>query len=93
VVARNWKCALGEIDLILMKGGVLVICEVKARRGRGWGGPHEAVTWKKKRKLRMLAQAYLDGFGRTASTIRFDVASVTVDAVGRPSVFVFEDAF
>jgi putative endonuclease len=93
VVARNWRCGLGEIDLILMKGGLLVFCEVKARRALGWGGPYEAVTWKKQRKLRILADAYLDGVGETASAIRFDVASVTVDARGRPSVFVFENAF
>jgi putative endonuclease len=92
-VARNWKCGLGEIDLILMKGGLLVFCEVKARRALGWGGPHEAVTWKKQRKLRLLAEAYLDGVGHTASAIRFDVASVTINARGRPSVFVFENAF
>ena len=92
-MARNWRCPLGELDLVLMKGGVLVFCEVKARRALGWGGPYEAVTWKKQRKLRRLAEAYLAGSGQVPRAIRFDVASVTVDAEGRPSVLVFENAF
>lgn len=93
VVARNWRCGLGEIDLVVAKGSVLVFCEVKSRRGAGLGGPHEAVTWKKQRKLRMLAEAFLAVSREQAPAIRFDVASVTVDPGGNPSVFVFESAF
>jgi putative endonuclease len=93
VVARNWRCDLGEIDLVVARGSLLVFCEVKARRTLGMGGPYEAVTWKKQRKLRMLAEAFLGATGRRASAIRFDVASVTLDPEGNPSVFVFEEAF
>lgn len=93
LVARNWICPLGEIDLVLAKGSTLVFCEVKCRRGSGLGGPYEAVTWKKQRKLRMLADAFLMSTGRKALGARFDVASVTLDAFGKASVFVFEDAF
>jgi putative endonuclease len=94
VVARNWRCPLGELDLVVAKGPTLIFCEVKSRRGRGWlGGPYEAVNWKKQRKLRMLAEAYLTASGTRARAIRFDVASVTADARGNLSVYVFEDAF
>jgi putative endonuclease len=92
-VARNWRCGLGEIDLVVARGPVLVFCEVKARRGTGFGGPYEAVNWKKQRKLRMLADAFLSASGQEAPAIRFDVASVTLDSRGNASVFVFESAF
>jgi putative endonuclease len=93
VVARNWRCGLGEIDLVVVKGPVMVFCEVKARRGVGLGGPYEAVNWKKQRKLRMLAEAFLSASGQQASAIRFDVASVMLDSRGNASIFVFESAF
>ena len=97
VAARNWRCRLGEIDLVVRRGGVLVVCEVKTRRGDGFGGPFDAVTAKKQRRLRALAAAYLQspgtGFGRDELDVRFDVASVIVDGRGRPSVHLFEDAF
>ena len=93
VVARNWRCALGEIDLVVAKDSTLVFCEVKCRRGLALGGPYEAVTWKKQRKLRVLANAFLAATRRGVPGVRFDVASVTLDVRGDASVFVFEDAF
>jgi putative endonuclease len=93
LVARNWKCPLGELDLVLTRGSLLVFCEVKARSGRAFGEPFEAVTWKKQRKLRALAEAFLAALGSTDRAVRFDVASVTAGPGGRTSVFVFESAF
>jgi putative endonuclease len=93
VVARNWRCRLGEIDLIVTRGSVLVFCEVKSRRGSALGRPFEAVTWKKQRKLRALAQAFLAGTDLGGGDVRFDVASVTIDRAGLPSVHVFDHAF
>ena len=83
-MARNWRCTLGEIDLVLTRGSLLVVCEVKARRDGEFGGPFDAVTAAKQRKLRALAVAFLDAMrrdGRTASfDVRFDVASVDLHA-------------
>jgi putative endonuclease len=92
IVARNWRCGLGELDLVVERRGVLVFCEVKARRGSFLGGGYEAVTWKKRAKLRALAEAYLRASSARPRTIRFDVASVSVHGP-RSSVEVFEDAF
>jgi putative endonuclease len=72
---------------------VLVICEVKTRRGAGLGGPYEAVTWRKQRKLHQLAEAFLGASSLSPAEIRFDVASVTLDRTGRASLHVFESAF
>jgi len=93
LVARNWRCRLGEIDLIVTRGDVVVFCEVKARRGGAFGSPHEAVGWKKRQKLRTLGEAFLAATGSVPWNIRFDVASVTMDASGHPAVHLFEQAF
>ena len=89
---RNWRCPIGEVDLILGRPGLVVVCEVKARSGTGLGGPFEAVTRRKQRKLRALAETYLLQRELRASDVRFDVASVSIGPAGA-SVFVFEGAF
>jgi putative endonuclease len=91
LVARNWRCRLGELDLVLARGRTLVFCEVKTRRGAGLGGPFEAVTWKKQGKLRALAEAFLAASPVGWEDVRFDVASVM--AGDPPVVHVFEAAF
>jgi putative endonuclease len=92
VVARNWRCRLGELDLILMKGDMLVFCEVKSRRGSAFGGGYDAVTWRKRAKVRTLAEAFLQESGARPDVTRFDVASVALGPSG-PHVELFEDAF
>ncbi|MGZ5292307.1 MAG: YraN family protein [Actinomycetota bacterium] len=91
-VARNWRCPLGELDLVLERGGLLVFCEVKARTGAAFGGGYEAVTWSKRRKLRQLAEAFLAAGAPAHRQVRFDVASVWLGP-GGADVEVFEDAF
>jgi putative endonuclease len=90
-VARNWRCSLGELDLVLRRGATVVVCEVKTRRGGAFGSPFEAVHWAKQRKLRALAEVFLSRV--SYGEVRFDVASVTVPRSGGPEVHVFEDAF
>ncbi|MGH2641156.1 MAG: YraN family protein [Actinomycetota bacterium] len=92
IVARNWSCRIGELDLVAERRGVLVFCEVKSRRGGAVGAGYEAVTWRKQTKLRSLAEAFLQATGSRPHAIRFDVASVAVRGE-RSAVEVFEDAF
>lgn len=89
MVARNWRCSAGEIDLIVSGQGWLVFCEVKARASADFGGPEGAVGWAKQRRLRRLAAAWLAEH-RPAHLVdvRFDVAAV----VGA-KVRVIENAF
>ena len=97
LVARNWRCPLGELDLVVASGTVLVICEVKTRGGSGFGSPFEAVTATKRRRLRALAAAFLSamtpGHPSAGLDVRFDVASVSIDGRGHTDVYLFEDAF
>jgi len=77
VVARNWRCSVGEVDLILRGGDTVVFCEVKARASNEFGGPEGAVNWSKQRQLRRLAAIWLAEVRPTgAIDIRFDVAAV-----------------
>lgn len=96
-VARNWRCSVGEIDLVLRRGDMLVFCEVKTRRGATHGGGHEAVDLRKRRKLRSLAEVFLLTHDVGAPAVRFDVASVAVRSSPSPGggthVELFEDAF
>ena len=93
LVARNWRCPLGEIDLVMLRRGTIVVCEVKTRTGAGFGGGYEAVTWSKRRTLRRLAEAFLQQEGVRAAQVRFDVASVWLPQEGSVDVEIFEDAF
>jgi putative endonuclease len=76
VLARNWRCRAGEIDLLCARGTTLVVCEVKARTGTARGHPLEAVTRAKQLRLRRLAAVYLRHQERDWAEIRFDVVSV-----------------
>ncbi len=93
LVAKNWRCPAGEIDLIVECAGLLVFCEVKTRRGSEFGGGYEAVTHSKQRKLRQLAEIFLREHRSRSASVRFDVASVHVAPGSRVSVELFEDAF
>ena len=77
VVARNWRCRDGELDLIVRHGRAFVFCEVKSRTSVAFGAPVEAVTRAKQMRIRRLAARWLsDNAGVHATEIRFDVASV-----------------
>lgn len=86
VIARNWRCPQGEIDIVAIDGDDLVIVEVKTRRSAAFGSPQEAVTGEKLRRLRRLAAAWLAGQERRFPGVRIDVAAVTVGRAGAASV-------
>ncbi|MEI8239906.1 MAG: YraN family protein [Actinomycetota bacterium] len=88
VLARNWRCAHGEIDLVLGGPGLVVFSEVKARASAEFGGPQAAVNWRKQRRVRRLAAMWLADHRPVGVTVRFDVVAV----VGA-KVEVIEGAF
>jgi Holliday junction resolvase-like predicted endonuclease len=59
VVARNWRCARGELDVVAWRDGVLAVCEVKARRNADFGDPFEAITPRKMLCLRRATAAFV----------------------------------
>jgi putative endonuclease len=76
VVARNWRCREGELDLVVRRGRALVFVEVKARTSDRFGLPAEAVTIRKQQRLRTLAVRFLAEAGGGASSLRFDVVAI-----------------
>ncbi len=93
VVECNWRCARGEVDVIGWDRDVLVFCEVKTRRGGGFGLPAEAVTPVKARRIRALACLWLAERRPAYAELRFDVVSVLVPRDGAPVVEHLPAAF
>lgn len=79
---RNWRCELGEVDLVLRDGPVLVFCEVKTRATEAFGSPLEAVTPAKVGRLRKVAARWLHEHGVRADDVRLDVVGVLLQGAG-----------
>ena len=86
VIAVRWRCRQGEIDLLAVDGGCLVVCEVKTRRSLATGSPLEAVTPVKLDRLRRLAAAWLAEQDRRFTDVRIDVVAVVLPGRGRAQV-------
>ena len=82
VLDRNWRCELGELDLVLRDGAVLVFCEVKTRASAAFGGPLEAVTPAKVARLRRLAARWMRDHDVRADEVRLDLVGVQLDVTG-----------
>jgi putative endonuclease len=79
---RNWRCELGEIDLVLRDGRVLVVCEVKTRSSLAFGSPLEGVTEQKAARLRRLAARWLADHAVHPDEVRIDLVGVLVPSSG-----------
>jgi putative endonuclease len=77
LLARNWRCRLGEIDLIAEEDGTVVFAEVRQRSSSGFGGAAESITGAKRDRLLAAARLYLSG--RPNAHCRFDVFLVEGD--------------
>jgi putative endonuclease len=81
VLARNWRCRHGEIDLVAEEGATLVFAEVRLRRGQSYGGAAESVTAAKQARLVAAARLYL--MRRPDTDCRFDVLLLDSLETGR----------
>jgi putative endonuclease len=79
ILARDWRSRLGQIDILAEDGDTLVLIEVKARRGVGFGTPEEAVDARKQRKLRTLLELYRAQTHRQKQPCRIDVIGLLMD--------------
>lgn len=82
LLARNWRCPSGEIDIVARDGETVVVCEVKTRSSEEYGSPAEAVTGDKADRLRRLAGEWLRGWDRPHGGLRIDVVGVRVLPAG-----------
>ena len=76
LVARNWRCRFGEIDLVMQDGATLVFVEVRLRSRSDFGGAAASVTPAKQKKLLAAARQYLASL-RTLPPCRFDVVALS----------------
>jgi putative endonuclease len=85
-VESNYRCKLGEIDLIMQDNGYLVFVEVRARASNAYGGAVESITYHKQQKLLRTASLYLLTRQLYENVpVRFDVMSIE----GRPPQFTW----
>jgi putative endonuclease len=76
VVERNYRCRVGEIDLVARDGDTLVFVEVKERGDASHGTAVEAVTGPKRRRVIRAAELWAATHGASESSIRFDVVAI-----------------
>jgi putative endonuclease len=92
VMQRRFRSGHRDIDLVIERDGVVAFVEVKARRGPEFGGPIEAVNWRKQRELGRSARVWVARHGRSSDAYRFDVVGVLVEG-NRVRVRHVQDAF
>ncbi|WP_017540071.1 YraN family protein [Nocardiopsis halophila] len=83
ILARNWRCPEGEIDILARWGGTLIVVEVKTRSGQRFGTPLEAVGPMKVRRLRRLSRRWRAQARDAPPRTRIDVVGVLVRRDGR----------
>lgn len=91
-ILRNYRCPLGEVDLIAKDGDTLVFIEIKTRKGNSIGYAKEAVNAKKRRQLSKVALAYMKSNNCCETKARFDVVAICLGR-GEPQIEVIKNAF
>lgn len=92
ILERNYRTKLGEIDIIARDRDTLVFVEVKAKRSDRFGGPKEAVTFKKQQKISRIALLYLNETNQNNIKARFDVVAILSSEDGT-SIEIVKNAF
>ncbi len=82
VLATNYACSAGEVDLVCRDGDTLAFVEVKTRRGDLFGAPEEAVTAAKIAHLASTAADYMAKHGEEGSPWRIDVVAIALGSAG-----------
>lgn len=76
ILARNFRCRAGEVDIVAREGEVTVFVEVKERLTASHGEGYEAVTLSKRRRIVGAARLYAAASGLSETPLRFDVVSI-----------------
>jgi putative endonuclease len=76
IVERNYKCPLGELDIVARDGDAIVFVEVKSRKSEEFGDPQLAVGLKKQKKVSRISLAYLKEKHLYPCNARFDVVAI-----------------
>jgi putative endonuclease len=79
IIAKNWRCRDGELDLIARQAEMLVFVEVRTRRGSRLGTPEESITLAKQARLINLAHTYLADHAQPDDPWRIDVIAIVLN--------------
>lgn len=94
LLARNWRCRLGELDLVMLDADTVVFVEVRYRRHSAWGGAIESVNSRKREKLSRAAQLFLQQESRWAKyPCRFDVIAINANGQAPAHLDWIQNAF
>ncbi|MCU1717631.1 YraN family protein [Pseudomonas sp. 5P_3.1_Bac2] len=94
LLAHNWRCRLGELDLVMLDGDTVVFIEVRYRRHSAWGGAAASVDARKREKLIHTAQLFLQQEAHWAKhPCRFDVIAITADSQATAHLDWIQNAF
>ncbi len=91
ILARNWRCPTGELDIVMEKGNTLIFVEVRTRSGKKYGTPEESITPAKQARLINLAETWLQETQTPHQSWRIDVAAVRLGS-GLPQINHIENA-
>lgn len=83
IIEGNYRCTLGEMDLIAKRDNTWVFVEVKTRRGNRYGTAADAVNSRKQKKIMQVAETYLQEHGLIDADWRIDVVAIDMDARGK----------
>lgn len=86
VIARNWRCAHGELDLVAQEGACFVAVEVKTRSGTGYGNPLESITARKAARLRRLLLEWNRLHGHRSAMLRIDAVGILLSRGSAPLI-------
>ncbi len=94
LLAQNWHCRRGELDLVMLDTDTVVFVEVRYRRHAAWGGAIESVDARKREKLTMAAMHFLQQESRWAKhPCRFDVIAINSQGNAPPQLNWIQNAF
>jgi putative endonuclease len=93
ILAQNYRCRVGEIDIVAQEGGKIVFIEVKCRQKLTFGPPQAAISEKKKLRLIKIAQFFLLEHHLENSPCRFDVVTIIIPKRGKIKIELTQDAF
>jgi putative endonuclease len=92
IIEKNYRCAIGEIDIIAREKDVIVFVEVKTRNSVELGYPEQAVGINKQKKISQIALWYLEEKNLANTKARFDVVAVTMSD-DRDDIKLIKNAF
>jgi putative endonuclease len=93
IVAQNYRCKFGEVDIIARDpDNILTFIEVKTRSSRTHGTPQEAVNTRKQAQISRVALEFIQRYGLEQQRARFDVVAVQLSSSGY-TIELIQNAF